>query len=68
MLVVCPLTDLCGENGFQCPDGTCLSAEDRCDGEVHCSDGSDEPITCGKFKIDSINDKLYLVFACGICG
>lgn len=48
MLIICPLTDLCGESGFQCPDGTCLSAEDRCDGQVHCSDGSDEPITCGR--------------------
>lgn len=28
----------------------CLSAPDLCNGEVHCSDGSDEPVTCGGFK------------------
>ncbi|KAG7242399.1 hypothetical protein INR49_023264 [Caranx melampygus] len=37
----------CGESSTRCPDGTCLSPEEKCDGQVHCSDGSDEPITCG---------------------
>lgn len=37
---------------MRCPDGTCLSAEERCDGQMHCSDGSDEPITCGKVQTD----------------
>lgn len=43
------LTGQCGKGGMRCPEGTCLSAEERCDGQFHCSDGSDEPITCGRF-------------------
>ena len=52
VLIVSPLTGLCGEAGIRCPEGTCLSAEERCDGQVHCSDGSDEPITCGRLDTD----------------
>ena len=35
---------------MRCPEGTCLSAGERCDRQMHCSDGSDEPITCGKIN------------------
>ncbi|XP_029301026.1 low-density lipoprotein receptor-like [Cottoperca gobio] len=45
---------LCDVDGMRCPEGKCLSAEERCDGIIHCSDGSDEPITCG--RICSINN------------
>ncbi|XP_008323120.1 low-density lipoprotein receptor-related protein 2-like isoform X2 [Cynoglossus semilaevis] len=38
----------CVENNVWCSDGTCLSPDKRCDGQSHCSDGSDEPITCGR--------------------
>ncbi|XP_058473588.1 low-density lipoprotein receptor-related protein 2-like isoform X1 [Solea solea] len=38
---------VCGEGSVQCPDGTCLSPEKRCDGQLQCSDGRDEPVTCG---------------------
>ncbi|XP_034457666.1 prolow-density lipoprotein receptor-related protein 1-like isoform X7 [Hippoglossus hippoglossus] len=48
------LQSVCVEGGMRCPDGTCLSPEERCDGQVHCLDGSDEPITCG--RICSMNN------------
>ncbi|KAM8873175.1 uncharacterized protein ACB058_004818 isoform 2-T2 [Synchiropus picturatus] len=38
----------CEANGVQCPDGSCLPAHERCDKTVQCSDGSDEPVTCGR--------------------
>lgn len=56
--MVSPLTGLCGEDGIRCPEGTCLSAGERCDGQVHCSDGSDEPITCGRFE--TVYSDVYL--------
>lgn len=43
---------MCDKDSISCPKGTCLSSEKRCDGQVHCSDGSDEPITCGRFEMD----------------
>ncbi len=59
VLVVCSLIGLCGEDAIRCPEGTCLSADERCDGQVHCSDGSDEPITCGKFETDYSDGKCW---------
>lgn len=48
---------MCGEDSWRCPQGTCLTARDFCNGEVHCSDGSDEPVTCGR-----LNYCLLIVF------
>lgn len=42
---------MCNAGGVRCPDGTCVSPAERCDGEMHCSDGSDEPMTCGKIYL-----------------
>lgn len=60
-----PLTGLCHEDGMRCPEGTCLSAGEICDGQVHCSDGSDEPITCGRSEavsfLSAVNELLALV-------
>lgn len=44
--------DVCGEDSRRCPEGTCVSARELCNGETTCSDGSDEPVTCGKSKMD----------------
>jgi len=32
----------CGPHSFQCHNGTCIESSLKCDGEVHCADGSDE--------------------------
>ncbi|XP_052368353.1 low-density lipoprotein receptor-related protein 1B-like isoform X9 [Oncorhynchus keta] len=32
----------------RCPGGVCLTEDERCDGKLQCSDGSDEPSTCGR--------------------
>lgn len=48
-------TGLCGEDSTRCPEGMCLSGDEKCDGKVHCSDGSDEPITCGKLETEKVN-------------
>lgn len=33
---------------MRCPNGTCLTLRERCDGVAQCADGRDEPVTCGK--------------------
>ncbi|XP_062414865.1 low-density lipoprotein receptor-related protein 2-like isoform X2 [Pungitius pungitius] len=38
----------CGPDGVRCPEGRCLGAAERCDGTARCSDGRDEPVTCGR--------------------
>ncbi|XP_016097815.1 low-density lipoprotein receptor-related protein 1B-like [Sinocyclocheilus grahami] len=38
----------CGKMNIRCPDGTCLTPRQRCDGVAQCSDKRDEPLTCGK--------------------
>lgn len=37
----------CGDLNVRCLNGTCLTLRERCDGVAQCSDGRDEPITCG---------------------
>lgn len=37
----------CGDLNVRCLNGTCLTLRDRCDGVAQCSDGRDEPVTCG---------------------
>lgn len=41
-------TGQCAGNAVRCPDGTCFPAAARCDGQSHCTDGSDEPASCGR--------------------
>ncbi|XP_073770596.1 uncharacterized protein si:dkey-88l16.3 isoform X2 [Danio rerio] len=38
----------CGRMSIRCPDGSCLTPRQRCDGVAQCSDSRDEPLTCGK--------------------
>lgn len=42
------LTGQCAGNAVRCPEGTCFHAAAWCDGQSHCSDGSDEPASCGR--------------------
>lgn len=37
----------CGRLKIRCPDGRCLTQREMCDGVAQCSDGRDEPQTCG---------------------
>lgn len=48
---------LCSEGSIRCPEGTCLPAEEQCDGTFHCSDESDEPITCGTLDATDYHEK-----------
>ena len=36
------LTTGCSDDEFTCNDGSCVSMSVRCDGKMHCEDGSDE--------------------------
>lgn len=38
-----------------CDEGKCILESLMCDGEVDCTDGTDEPITCGKKSIALLN-------------
>ena len=39
----------CGQNQFQCSDGTCILNHHACDGTLDCADGTDEKnCTCGE--------------------
>lgn len=44
---VCWTSGPCGDLNVRCPNGTCLPLRERCDGVAQCSDGRDEPVTCG---------------------
>lgn len=35
---------ICDDVEWDCDDGQCIPGENRCDGTVHCSDGSDETV------------------------
>lgn len=37
----------CRADEFQCGDGQCIRASQRCDRNYHCQDGTDE-LDCGK--------------------
>lgn len=43
----------CDEDEFRCTDSSwCISESKHCDGYKDCRNGEDEPINCGKSKID----------------
>ncbi len=44
------LSGSCGKMDIRCPDGTCLTPRQRCDGVAQCSDKRDEPLTCGTYR------------------
>lgn len=43
----------CNEDEFQCKNGLCIDANDRCNGIKDCYDGSDE------LKCDSCQDESF---------
>ena len=43
-----PASQTCSSTEFQCTSGRCIPIHWYCDQERDCSDGSDEPSTCGK--------------------
>ena len=46
---VYPTNHKCGQNQFQCSDGTCILNHHACDGTLDCADGTDEKnCTCGE--------------------
>lgn len=36
--------EICGQYQWQCDNGDCIDASDRCDGKPNCADGSDETV------------------------
>lgn len=39
----------CTRDQFQCANGDCIRADQRCNGYIECADGSDEPEECGEY-------------------
>ena len=39
----------CRDGEFKCKNGLCIRKSFVCDGEVDCSDGSDEIISCSEY-------------------
>lgn len=38
----------CPEGAVSCDGGKCIPDSQMCDGKADCTDGTDEPSTCGK--------------------
>ena len=42
---------VCTSNQFACSNGECIASNKRCDGNLDCMDGSDEPKNCCKLLL-----------------
>lgn len=53
-------TRTCSSDEFLCDEGKCIPSNFVCDGINDCTDGSDEPPSCGELSVFGLNNSFLL--------